>query len=536
MLTLQDITYQHPNRDLLFSGLNFSLNPQDKIALIGNNGVGKSTLLKILAGRLLPTSGVIKASFRPYYVPQLLDEYNELSIAEALQLGDKLQALQEILDGHATEENLNLLDNDWDFEARCEQAFAHWNLLDLNLAQKMNTLSGGQKTKVFLAGIRIHRPELVLMDEPSNHLDRAGRLLLYEDIRQSKQSLVVVSHDRELLNLLNTVLSLSQDGITVYGGNYEFYAEQRALEKAAFEQTLRNKEKAVRKAKEVERSAMERQQKLDARGKQKQEKAGLPTIMMNTLKNNAEKSTSRLKGVHADKLDAISQELSLLRKAQSALDRMKMNLEGSAVHTGKVLVNAKELNYSYGTESQSQLLWKEALNFQIRAGDRLAIKGPNGSGKTSLIKLILGDLIPSSGSLERAVFQSIYVDQDYALIDTKLSVYEQAQQFNSGALQEHEIKLRLNRFLFTKADWDKPCAALSGGEKMRLILCALTIGNQSPDLIVLDEPTNNLDMQNIEMLSTAINEYKGTLLVISHDHYFLEQIGVTEDLELVITN
>ena len=144
----------------------------------------------------------------------------------------------------------------------------------------------------------------------------------------------------------------------------------------------------------------------------------------------------------------------------------------------------------------------------------------------------MGQLQPSMGSLNKADISAIYIDQDYSLIDNQLTVYEQAQQYNSGALQEHEIKIRLNRFLFGKADWDKPCSALSGGEKMRLILCSLTISNQSPDLIILDEPTNNLDIQNVEILTAAINEYQGTLLVISHDEYFLNQIYVEHSIDL----
>jgi len=132
--------------------------------------------------------------------------------------------------------------------------------------------------------------------------------------------------------------------------------------------------------------------------------------------------------------------------------------------------------------------------------------------------------------MESAVVKAIYIDQDYSLINNKLNVYEQAQQFNSGVLQEHDIKIRLNRFLFTKEYWDKPCKALSGGEKMRLMLCSLTISNQAPDIIILDEPTNNLDIQNIEILTAAINEYRGTLIVISHDEYFLKQINVEHSM------
>jgi ATPase subunit of ABC transporter with duplicated ATPase domains len=421
---------------------------------------------------------------------------------------------------------MTLLDDDWAIEERCKEAFTHWKLNELDLSQKMGTLSGGQKTKVFLAGISIHQPETVLLDEPSNHLDTFSRNILYHYIKSTNNTLVVVSHDRTLLNLLDNVYELSKRGITVYGGNYDFYAEQKMTESDALNQDLKSKEKALRKAKEIEKESLERQQKLDARGKKKQEKAGLPTISMKTFKNNAEKSTSRMKGVHAEKVDTISLELNQLRKELPDTDKMKMGFDNSALHKGKILVTATEVNFGY----DDQLLWKQALNFQITSGERIVIKGLNGSGKTTLIKMILGELKPRSGTMESVAVKAIYIDQDYSLINNRLNVYEQAQQFNSGVLQEHDIKIRLNRFLFTKEYWDKPCKALSGGEKMRLMLCSLTISNQGPDIIILDEPTNNLDIQNIEILTAAINEYKGTLIVISHDEYFLNQINIEHSM------
>jgi ATPase subunit of ABC transporter with duplicated ATPase domains len=528
MLILQDVTYIHPNRDLLFADIDLIINKQDKIALIGNNGSGKSTLLKIFAGKLHPTSGLVKTSSVPYYVPQIFGQYNHYSIAEALQIDHKLKALKQILDGHVTDENMTLLDDDWAIEERCREALTHWKLDEFDLSQKMETLSGGQKTKVFLAGISIHRPEIVLLDEPSNHLDEFSRGILYHYITSTTNTLVVVSHDRTLLNLLDTVCELSKRGITTYGGNYDFYAEQKMMESDALNQDLKSKEKALRKAKEIEKESLERQQKLDARGKKKQEKAGLPTISMKTFKNNAEKSTSRMKGVHAEKVGAISQELSQLRRELPDVDKMKMDFDNSALHKGKILVTAKDVNFSYSDQG----LWKQPLSFQITSGERLAVKGLNGSGKTTLIKMILGELAPRSGTIDRAGVKAIYIDQDYSLIDNKISVYEQAQQFNSGVMQEHDIKIRLNRFLFTKEYWDKPCVALSGGEKMRLMLCSLTISNQAADMIILDEPTNNLDIQNIEILTAAINQYQGTLIVISHDENFLKQINVEYSMVL----
>src|SRR5690606_27326307 len=208
-----------------------------------------------------------------------------------------------------SEENFNLLNDDWTIEARCEEALNHWQLDNLDLSQKMEVLSGGQKTRVFLAGISMHHPELVLLDEPSNHLDTAGRRLLYDFIISTNSTLLVVSHDRKLLNLLDTVYELGKTGIKVYGGNYDFYVEQKEIESEALSQDIQSKEKALRRAKEKERETLERQQKLDARGKKKQSKAGMGKSMMDKMKNDAEKSSVKLRDVHTEKISGISQKL-----------------------------------------------------------------------------------------------------------------------------------------------------------------------------------------------------------------------------------
>lgn len=528
MLTLQGVTYTHPNQDVLFSDLNLLIPKSQKAALIGNNGVGKSTLLKIATGNLLPTSGAVKRDSKLYYVPQIFGQYHNYSIAKALGIADALRAFYAILAGEITDENLTILNEDWTIEERCQEALAAWELDGLDLFQEMATLSGGQQTRVFLAGIAMHQPELVLMDEPTNHLDWWSRDKLYHYLQTTRQTLLIVSHDSTLLNLMDHVYELQANGITAYGGNYGFYLEQKMLADEALSQEVKNKEKLLRKAKEVERESIARQQKLDARGKRKQEKAGLSTIMMNTLKNNAEKSTSKMKGVHAEKLSHISKALTQLRAALPDRDQMKIDFEHSALPKGKTLLMAKGINFSF----KEQLLWPQDLNFELRSGDRYVLEGKNGTGKTTLIQLMLGELEPKVGIIHRADLQYLYIDQDYGLINNSLTVYEQAQQFNTGALQEHAIKMRLSRFLFTKESWDKPCRALSGGEKMRLMLCALTIGNSTPDLMILDEPTNNLDMKNLEILTDAIAAYQGTLVVVSHDTYFLEQLGIKQKIVL----
>lgn len=528
MLTLRGVVYAHPNKDVLFTDLSLTVNAFDKIALIGNNGTGKSTLLKIMAGLLSPAHGTVHGNEKAYYVPQHFGQYDGLSVAEALNINTQLKALYAILAGDVTEANMAMLDDDWGLEERCVAAFEKWQLYGVNMHQPMHTLSGGQKTKVFLAGIEIHQSRMVLMDEPTNHLDAQARELLYNYIRSANCTLVVVSHDRVLLNQLSAIYELADRGITIYGGNYDFYKEQKMISNNAFQQELKNKEKELRKAREIELEAIERAQKLDARGRKKQLKAGLPTISMNTLRNNAEKSTAKLKDVHEDKIGGLSQDVARMRKDLPATDKMKLGFDATTLHKGKVLLTLQDINYTY----QYIPLWEQTLSFVLTSGQRIAIKGGNGSGKTTLIKLMLNDLQPTSGVITRSDFDAIYIDQDYSLIDNKLTVYQQVQQYNADNLEEHLIKSRLTHFLFTQQSWEKPCAALSGGERMRLMLCCLTISSKAPDLIVLDEPTNNLDIQNIEMLTTAIKEYQGTLIIVSHDEVFLNDVDALEVIEL----
>ncbi len=327
----------------------------------------------------------------------MFGQFNDLTIARALRIEDKLNALHEILEGRVTETNLTVLDDDWTIEERCQEALNYWKLEGLDLTQPMHTLSGGQKTKVFLAGISIHQPEIVLLDEPSNHLDTQGRYLLYDFIESGSSILVVVSHDRKLLNLLDSVYELSKRGITIYGGNYDFYAAQKQVESNALDQDLKSKEKALRKAKAIERETVERKQKLDARGKKKQEKAGVPTIAMNTLRNNAEKSTARIKDVHTEKIGAIAQDLSALRAALPGTDKMKFGFDNAVCNKGKSYLPQRK-----STLNTAKACFGNNLSFQITSGARIALKGLNGSGKTTLIKIILGELEPKTGAIYSA--------------------------------------------------------------------------------------------------------------------------------------
>ena len=537
-ISIQQISYIHPDKDVLFSELNFAISKGQKLGLVGNNGCGKSTLLQIIAGQLSPSSGVIVRPDDLYYIPQHFGQYDSLTIAQALQIERKQQALHAILAGDVSNENFTILNDDWNIEERSIAALDLWGLGQFTLSYPMNLLSGGEKTRVFLAGMDIHHPSVILMDEPTNHLDSSGRQRLYDWVEKYRSTLLVVSHDRTLLNLLPEICELEKHQINYYGGNYEFYKEQKTLMQEALQQRIEEKEKALGIARKVARETAERRDKQNVRGEKSNIKKGVPRIVLNALQGKSEKSTSKLTGVHQEKAEKLTNERNQLRGSLSPTAALKTDFNSSSLHTGKILVTAKEINFSYHSNSinndiqensiSKQQLWQAPVSFQLKSGDRLRIEGANGSGKTTLLKLITGQLQPQEGTLTRTDFSYVYLNQEYSIIDDRNSILEQAYAFNSRNLPEHEIKIILNRYLFPASEWDKSCRKLSGGEKMRLAFCCLMISNNTPDMFILDEPTNNLDIQSIEIITATIKNYAGTVIAISHDNYFIQEIGVEQ--------
>lgn len=527
-IVVKQLAHIHPNREYLFKDLNFAVAKGQKISLIGPNGAGKSTLLQLIMGHMAPAFGEITIAGQAYYVPQHFGQYADFTVAKALGIELKLLALEAITNGDAAVDHFSALDDDWNIEERAQAALESWHIGHVKLAQHMSTLSGGEKTKVFLSGIAIHHPGIVFLDEPSNHLDVEGRLQLYQLIQTAKMTMVVVSHDRTLLNLLDLTYELNRNGVIVYGGNYDFYQEQKREKLNALMAQAAHQQKDLRQAKQLAQEAAERKQKENARGQKKQAKKGMPRIVMGLMKNAAEQSSSKLQHVHAEKIEGIAGQLTEIRNQLPGQSILRMAFDQINLHPGKVLVNATHLNFKYHDIN----LWKEPLSFQIRSGDRIALTGRNGSGKTTLLKLILGEIKPMEGQLSIADYAYLYIDQEYELLNNNLSVFEQTVAFNKQNLPEHRLKTLLHQFLFNREMWDKKCGQLSGGEKMKLVFCCLMISNQAPDLIVLDEPTNNLDIPSVEMIRDAIRDFEGTLIVIAHDAHFINEIGIDKQIRL----
>ena len=527
-IIVNDISYHYLNQNKLFESVSFSISHGEKATFIGNNGVGKSTLLKLLAEELAPSSGNIKLTSSPYYVPQQIN-IKEQTIAEALGVSEKINALHAIYGGSSRQIHYDIVNDDWDIENKSHLALKYWGLQELALDFSMQQLSGGEKTKVFLAGLMLHKPNIVLLDEPTNHLDLSTRKMLYEYICNSKATVIAVSHDVSLLNLLNTTYELSPKGIRLYGGNYDFYREQKAIEDRSLEQQIDTEQTALRIARKKAQEVRERQERRSSQGERSKQKGGVARIVINARGNLAENSSARLREKHSGIIENTRQRLATLRDRQLQNIELKIDFEDTKLHNGKILIVAQEVNFEF---VKDKFLWPSPIDIEIRNGDRIHIQGHNGSGKTTLLKLLLGELSPTQGKVIKSDLSYIYLDQEYEQVNEPLSVLELAEQHNKNNLADHEIKLRLNRALFPKESWNKKCQTLSGGERMRLDLCCLMISNHMPDIFVLDEPTNNLDLSSLSILTETIKNYQGTILIISHDEYFINEIGVTNSIRL----
>lgn len=526
-LIIRSLNYVHPDNEELFHDLGVILNDGEKAALVGINGAGKSTLLRIIAGQLLPTSGEITSSATPWYVPQHLGEYDAWTVARALRADKKLAALQAILDGDTDVKHFTTLNDDWDIENKVSTVLHKWGLGNIPSDRLLGTLSGGQKTKIFLAAMDLNSPAFVLLDEPSNHLDVRTRIKLYDLILQSRSTMLIVSHDRTLLNLMNKTLDLHEKGIETFGGNFDYYQQKKMEKVAALRARLNGQSKAWKEAEKKAKEMAGHRAQQEAKGRSVGLSNSIPRIIAGGLKNKAERSTARMMNAHEEKLNSLLHNIEEIKAQIQEYETLKLDIGTPQTEPGKLVIDLSGINFSYSDTN----LWDD-LTFQVRSGERVQIEGENGSGKTTLLKIITRELSPRTGNYNSPPFTFFYLDQAYSLLDPKLTVYEQVQEYNKRLLDEDELKALLVYAQFNPDTFDKKCAALSGGERMKLSLTCLIAGNQAPDVLILDEPTNNLDIPSLEVLTLAVKNFKGTLLVISHDDHFINEIGIDYKLKI----
>ncbi|MGC9537233.1 ABC-F family ATP-binding cassette domain-containing protein [Streptomyces sp. UG1] len=515
-LTCTSLSFAWADGSSVFEGLDVSFGP-GRTGLVGVNGSGKSTLLKLIAGELTPVDGGVRVTGEVGHLPQNVTLDTALRVDEALGIAAQRAALHAIEAGDVAEEHFETVGDDWDVEERALATLGELGLGHVELDRTIGEVSGGESVLLRLAALLLRRPDVLLLDEPTNNLDLYARRRLYTAVESWPGVMVVVSHDRELLDLVDQIADLRSGEITWYGGNYSAYEEALAAEQEAAARMVRVAEADLKKQK---RELIDAQVKLARRkryGQKMWDQKREPKIVMGARKRAAQESAGKHRIMHEEKLAEARERLDDAVDAVRDDDEIRVDLPHTAVPAGRTVLTLRELELEYGA--------RVAGGLDLHGPERIALIGRNGTGKTTLLRTIAGELAPVSGEATAHV-PLRFLPQRLDVLDGELSVAENVARFAPGATN-NLIRARLARFLFRGARADQQAATLSGGERFRAALAALMLAEPAPQLLMLDEPTNNLDMASVRQLTTALESYEGALIVASHDLPFLESIGIT---------
>ncbi|MFF9115141.1 ABC-F family ATP-binding cassette domain-containing protein [Streptomyces massasporeus] len=520
-ITVTSLAFTWPDGSPVFEGLDVSFGP-GRTGLVGVNGSGKSTLLKLISGDLAPADGTVRVAGEVGYLPQNVTLDTTLRVDEALGIAAQRAALHAIESGDVREAHFETVGDDWDVEERALATLGELGLGHVELDRTIGEVSGGESVLLRLAALLLRRPEVLLLDEPTNNLDLYARRRLYAAVQSWPGVMVVVSHDRELLDLVDQIADLRSGGITWYGGNYSDYEEALEIEQEAAERMVRVAESDFRKQK---RELADAQVKLARRkryGQKMWDQKREPKIVMGARKRAAQESAGKHRIMHEEKLAEARERLDEAVEAVRDDDEIRVDLPYTAVPPGRTVLTLQDLGLRCGARVKGGL--------DLRGPERVALIGRNGAGKTTLLRTITGELAPEAGEVVAHV-PLRFLPQRLDVLDGELSVAENVARYAPDATN-NRIRARLARFLFRGARANQKAATLSGGERFRAALAALMLAEPAPQLLLLDEPTNNLDMASVRQLTTALESYEGALVVASHDLPFLESIGITRWLLL----
>lgn len=520
-IKLNNISFILPNGEKLFDNVNCTFSSEEKVALIGDNGSGKSTLLKMIVGEIKEATGTVSRSGSFLYIPQHISEVKG-TIAEVLEISDIINALHQIEAGNSEYKLFEIISNNWDIEEKNHEVLKKLDI-DKPLSTNFQNLSGGEKEKIMLAKCLMSKANFIILDEPTNNLDEETKQIIYNFIVSYKKGMIIVSHDRTLLEKISKIYELTKHGIETYGGNYNFYEAKKNHDKEILEQqkSFLNNEK--KKLVQMKNKIQEQQMKIAKNGRKSIENKKYSKVVANSLVGSSDISASKKN----NKLDQkIQKNINELYNVGVKLisETIKIPIPDKPFIRNKLLeVN----NISFG---YSEKLILNKISFVLSGDDRLQIIGKNGCGKSTLIKLIMGDLNPHTGSINLNG-HAVYLDQELSLLSREKSILENMLDFNSG-INIQEAHAILANFKFRNLYADKKISCLSGGEILRASLAVILGTQKQPDLIVLDEPTNNLDIQSIKVLEEALKQYQGAIIIVSHDNYFIQQIGITKKIIL----
>ena len=562
-IVCSDLSFSWPDGAPVLSGLTVSFNP-GRTGLIGVNGSGKSTLLKLIAGELSPASGTIKTRGEVGYLPQAITLGTRRTVSDLLGITVARAALHAIEAGETGADLYTTVGDDWDVEERARAWLDRLGLTHLGLDDRVERLSGGETILVALAALFLRRPDILLLDEPTNNLDLDARKRLYDAVASWTGVMVIVSHDRELLGLVDQVADLSGGQIRTYGGNLDAYEALLAAEQAAAERAVTTAAAEVRRERRDLVEAQVKQARRDRMGRQVAASGSIPRIVAHARKRAAQETAGRSRELHSERLQAARDRLDEAEQAVRDDAEIRVDLPGTAVPAGRTVLSVTGLDGAHWhpaaalADAASAAAFADAApadaapatvsdpaappadpaappvktlaELIVRGPERIALTGPNGSGKTTLLRAIAG-LAARPGVTVRLGAVVGYLPQRLDILDDSLSVVDNVRAA-APAASVNEVRASLARFLFRGPRAERLAGMLSGGERFRAVLAALLLAQPAPQLLLLDEPTNNLDMASVRQLSQALEGYRGAILVASHDVPFLRSAGITRWLRL----
>ncbi|WP_262029068.1 ABC-F family ATP-binding cassette domain-containing protein [Microvirga sp. Mcv34] len=521
-ITLSHLSWTAPDGRSLLSDIDLNFGPE-RTGLVGRNGVGKTTLINLISGALQPHAGHVTVHGSLGLLRQTVQAETRGTIASLFGAVDALALLRRAETGDASAEDL--AHADWTLEARMASALAKLGL-DAPPDTLLWSLSGGQNTRARLAALVFAEPDFLLLDEPTNNLDRDGRDAVLGLLAGWRGGAIVVSHDRDLLDVMDAIVELTSLAATRYGGNWSRYRERKALELAAARRDLADAEKRVAEIDRKAQETAEKKARKDGAGKRKRAKGDMPRILMNGLKNRSEETSASNARLAERRRVQAHEEAASARERIEILQPFSVVLPPTRLPAGRTVLAIEGASVGYGP---GRPILRD-VSFALVGPERVAITGPNGSGKTTLLALIAGHRQPWSGSV-RVMTEFALFDQQVSLLEASLSIRDNFRRINPET-SENACRSALARFMFRADAALQPVSTLSGGQLLRAGLACVLGGPTPPAFLILDEPTNHLDIDSIEAVEAGLRAYDGALLIVSHDEAFLEAVGITRRWDL----
>lgn len=515
-ITLYNLSWSTPEGRILFSNLTLSFD-SERTGLVGRNGVGKSTLLRLIAGDLIPHAGSVSISGSIGTMQQTVQVDAHHTIADLFGVSQALAIIRQAESGQATLAELEIAD--WTLEDRMRSALGLLGL-DASAETHLSCLSGGQRTRAGLAALVFRKPDFMLLDEPTNNLDREGRTAIIDFLRAWRGGALVVSHDRELLESMDTIVDLTSLGAKRYGGNWSHYQSLKALELAAVERDMSEAEKQLNDVARKTQERAEAKARKDSTGRRKAAKRDQPRILLGAMKNRSEgTSGSHSRLAESREADA-TQTLETARRKIEILQPLSVSLALTGLPASKMVLQMDGITAGY----LPGLPVLRDVSFSITGPERIAVTGANGSGKSTLLSVMTGALKPWSGEI-RIFTDWAMLDQQVSILDATTSILDNFRRLNPQ-FDDNACRAALSRFMFRADAALQLVGALSGGQLLRAGLACTLGGEAPPPFLILDEPTNHLDIDAIEAVEAGLRAYDGALLVVSHDQAFLDAIGI----------